>query len=210
MPKFGKVAVLPALVAAVMATGVQTAAAQKDCDIDQNSGGLGMPVFALMAAQQQGVAQAEQSKKLAEAISRMFPGDPKREEQDNAKTPIGRAFVLGKIYMTYLSQPDMPVVTTRGRLGFKTDPTGTVDLSIAIDSAFKVVEEKMGPTNPECLTLIAQWRQQGGWVKLVQQAMDFANQNKIDWPKSSRTRLFASRRRRRTRASCSATLPRSG
>jgi tetratricopeptide (TPR) repeat protein len=177
MPKFGKVAVLPALVAAIMATGVQTAAAQKECDIDQNSGGLGMPVFALMAAQQQGIAQAEQSKKLAEAISRMFPGDPKREEQDNAKNPVGRAFVLGKIYMTYLSQPDMPVVTTRGKLGFKTNPEGVADLSIGIDSAFKVVEEK-GP--PECQVTASQWRQQGGWVKLVQQAMDLANQNKID------------------------------
>jgi len=176
MPKFGKVAVLPALVAAIMATGVQTAAAQKQCEIDENSGGLGMPVFALMAAQQQGIAQAEHSKKLAEAVGRMFPGDPKREEQDNAKNPVGRAFVLGKIYMTYLSQPDMPVVTTRGKLGFKTNPEGAADLSIGIDSAFKVVEEKA----PECQSLASQWRQQGGWVKLVQSAMDLANQNKVD------------------------------
>jgi tetratricopeptide (TPR) repeat protein len=177
MPKFGKVAVLPALVAAIVATGVQTAAAQqKECDIDENSGGLGMPVFALMAAQQQGIAQAEQSKKLAEAIGRMFPGDPKREEQDNAKNPVGRAFVLGKIYMTYLSQPDMPVITTRGKLGFKTDPTGVADLSVGIDSAFKVVEEQA----PQCQVMASQWRQQGGWVKLVQSAMDLANQNKID------------------------------
>jgi tetratricopeptide (TPR) repeat protein len=177
MPKFGKVAVLPALVAAIVATGVQTAAAQqKECEIDENSGGLGMPVFALMAAQSPGISQADQSKKLAEAIGRMFPGDPKREEQDNAKNPIGRAFVLGKIYMTYLSQPDMPVVTTRGNLGYKTNPTGTVDLSVSIDSAFKIVEERM----PQCQQLIGQWRQQAGWVKLVQSAMDLANQNKID------------------------------
>src|SRR4051812_38907396 len=163
MPKFGKVAVLPALVAAVFATGVQTASAQqKECDIDENSGGLGMPVFALMAAQQQGISQADQSKKLAEAISRMFPGDPKKEEQDNSRNPVGRAFVLGKIYMTYLSQPDMPVVTTRGKLGFKSNPEGRADLSIGIDSAFKIVEEKA----PQCTQLISQWRQQGGWVKL--------------------------------------------
>ena len=181
MPKFGKVAVLPALAAAIMATGVQTAAAQqKDCNIDENSGGLGMPVFALMAAQQQGIAQAEQSKKLAEAIGRMFPGDPKREESDNAKNPVGRAFVLGKIYMIYLSQPDMPVVTTRGKLGYKTNPDAPVDLSVGIDSAFKVVETWAADKAPECVTHIAQWRQQGGWVKLVQQAMDLANQNKID------------------------------
>jgi tetratricopeptide (TPR) repeat protein len=176
MPKIGKVAVLSALVAAVFATGVQTAAAQQACDIDENSGGLGMPVFALMAAQQQGVSQAEQSKKLAEAIGRMFPGDQKREDADNARNPVGRAFVLGKIYMTYLSQPDMPAVTTRGKLGFKTMPEGKADLAVGIDSAFKVVEEKA----PQCATLINQWRQQAGWVKLVQQAMDLANNQKID------------------------------
>jgi tetratricopeptide (TPR) repeat protein len=176
MPKFGKVAVLPALVAGIMATGVQTAAAQQACEPDENGGGLGMPVFALMAAQQQGISQADQTKKLAEAIGRMFPGDPKREQQDNDRNPVGRAFVLGKIYMTYLSQPDMPVVTTRGRLGFKTDPTGVADLSVGIDSAFTVVEQKM----PQCAALTSQWRQQGGWVKLVQSAMDLANQNKVD------------------------------
>ena len=69
---------------------------------------------------------------------------------DNARNPIGRAYILGKIYMTYLSQPDMPVVTTRGRLGFKANPTGAADLSVGIDSAFKVVEDKM----PECQQLM--------------------------------------------------------
>jgi tetratricopeptide (TPR) repeat protein len=176
MPKFGKVAVLPALAAALMATNVQTVAAQQACEPDENTGGLGMVKFALMAAQQQGAAQADQNKNLAQAIQRMFPGDPKREEADNAKNPIGRAYVLGQIYMTYLSQPDMPVITTRGRLGFKTNPEGKADLSVGIDSAFKVVEEKA----PHCAALMSQWRQQAGWVRLVQQAMDHANSNKID------------------------------
>jgi tetratricopeptide (TPR) repeat protein len=70
----------------------------------------------------------------------------------------------------------MPVVTTRGKLGYKTNPEGLVDLSVGIDSAFRIVEEKM----PQCQQHIAQWRQQGGWVKLVQSAMDLANQNKVD------------------------------
>ena len=177
MPKFGKVAVLPALVAALMATGVQTAAAQqKECEVDENSGGLGMAVFALMAAQSQGVSQADQTKNLQQAIGRMFPGDAKKEEQDNTRNPIGRAYILGQIYMMFLSQPDMPVITTRGRLGFKANPEGAADLSIGIDSAFKIVEERA----PLCVTKVSQWRQQAGWVKLVQTAMDLANSNKID------------------------------
>lgn len=176
MPKFGKVAVLPAFAAAIMATGVQTAAAQqKDCDIDENTT-VSMAVFSLMAAQQQGVSQADQNKNLAQAVGRMFSGDPKKEESENARNPVGRAFVLGKIYMTYLSQPDMPVITTRGRLGFKSNPEGVADLSVGIDSAFRVVEEKA----PQCAQLASQWRQQAGWVRLVQNAMDLANNNKID------------------------------
>lgn len=177
MPKFGKVAVLPAFAAVIMATGAQAAAAQqKDCDIDENKGGASMAAFALLAAQQQGVSQADQNKSLAQALGRLFAGDPKREATDNAANPVGRAFILGKIYMTYLSQPDMPVVTTRGRLGFKSNPEGVADLSVGIDSAFKVVEE----TAPQCASLASQWRQQAGWVRLVQTAMDFANTNKID------------------------------
>lgn len=178
MPKFGKVAVLPMYLAAIVATtvGARSAAAQeKACEIDENTT-VSMAVFALMAAQQQGVAQAEQTKQLQTAIGRMFGEDQKKIDADNAKNPVGRAFTLGKIYMTYLSQPDMPVVTTRASLGFKTNPTGMADLSVGIDSAFKVVEEKA----PQCATLTGQWRQQNGWVKLVQSAMDLANANKVD------------------------------
>lgn len=176
MPKFGKVAVLPAFVAAIVATNVQTAAAQqKDCDVDENTT-VSMAVFSLMAAQQPGVSQADQTRNLQQAISRMFSGDPQKESADNSRNPVGRAFVLGKTYMTFLSQPDMPVVTTRGRLGFKTNTEAPADLSVGIDSAFKIVEEKM----PNCATLTSQWRQQQGWVKLVQSAMDYANNNKVD------------------------------
>jgi tetratricopeptide (TPR) repeat protein len=178
MPKFGKAAMLPAIAATLLASGLQTAAAQqvKDCDIDESNGGVAMAYLALTAAQQQGIAPDAQNKKLAEALGRLFPGDPKTEEANNAKNAAGRAFTLGKIYMIYLSQDGFPVVTTRGRLGFKTNPEGAADLAVGIDSAFKVVEEKL----PQCATLTSQWRQQAGWVKLVQQATDLVNNNKID------------------------------
>ena len=179
MPKLGKVALLPMILSAALAAAAGAQAAS-DCNIDENTT-ISMSVFALMAAQQPGTSAPEQTKQLQTAIGRMFPetnpaNAASAAAKDNAKNPVGRAFVLGRIYMMFLSQEDMPVVTTRGALGFKTNPTGLADLSVGIDSAFKVVEEKA----PQCQPLISQWRQQGGWVKLVQKAMDYANANKVD------------------------------
>jgi tetratricopeptide (TPR) repeat protein len=176
MLKFGRAAFLPVFLSATMAAaaGAQAAGAQ-DCNVDENNGGLSMAVFALMAAQQPGTAPAEVKRQLSTAIGRMFV-DPQQVARDNAKNPAGRAFVLGKIYMMYLSQEGQPVITSRGQLGFKYDTATKVDLSVGIDSAFKVVEAAV----PQCAPLTAQWRQQQGWVFLVQKAMDYANNNKVD------------------------------
>jgi len=174
MPKFGKATFLPMILSAAMAAAAGAQGTAPDCNVDENTT-VSMAVFALMAAQQQGTAPAEVKKQLTTAIGRLFTDDA-QAARDNARNPVGRAFILGKIYMMWLSQEGQPVVTTRGALGFKTNPTGEANLAVGIDSAFKVVEEKL----PQCVPLTSQWRQQGGWVRLVQQAMDYANNNKID------------------------------
>src|SRR5258708_39068241 len=176
MPKSGKVALLPMLLSVVMAAAAGAQGTQKasDCNIDENTT-VAMSVFALMAAQQPGIAPAEAKKQLQTAIGRMFPDDQKAAA-DNARNPIGRAYTLGRLYMMFLSQPDVPVVTTRGVLGFKPNRRGVADLSVGIDSAFRVVEAQA----PQCQALMSQWRQQAGWVKLVQKAMDYANASQID------------------------------
>lgn len=174
MPKFGKAAFLPVILSAAMAAAAGAQGTGQECNVDENTT-VSMAVFALMAAQQPGTAPADVKKQLMQAIGRMFPDD-QQAARDNAKNPAGRAFVLGKIYMMWLSQEGQPVITTRGALGFKTNPTGEANLAVGIDSAFKVVEEKA----PQCATLTSQWRQQAGWVRLVQQSMDYANNNKVD------------------------------
>jgi len=157
MVKLGKIAVLPMMLSAVFAAAAGAQASAQECNVDENTT-VSMSVFALMAAQQPGTAPAEVRKQLATAIGRMFPDDASAE-RDNKRNPVGRAFVLGKIYMMYLSQEGQPVITTRGALGFKTRPADVADLSIGIDSAFKIVEEKA----PQCAYMTSQWRQQGGW-----------------------------------------------
>src|SRR5438874_8949432 len=124
MPKLGKAAFLPMILSAVLAAAAGAQAAQ-DCNIDENTT-ISMSVFALLAAQQPGTSTTEQTKQLQTAIGRMFPetnpaNAASAAARDNAKNPVGRAFVLGKIYMMFLSQEGTPVVTTRGALGFKTD-----------------------------------------------------------------------------------------
>jgi hypothetical protein len=173
MLKLRKVAVLP-MILSVLAAAAGAQGSAQECNVDENTT-VSMSVFALMAAQQPGTAPAEVRKQLATAIGRMFPDDASAE-RDNKRNPVGRAFVLGKIYMMYLSQEGQPVVTTRGALGFKTRPNDPADLSIGIDSAFKIVEEK----DPQCAYTTSQWRQQAGWVKLVQSAMDYANDQSAD------------------------------
>src|SRR6185295_15307687 len=51
----------------------------------------------------------------------------------------GRNLVLGRALTLWSMQPTMTMVTTRGQLGYTTDPQGTVDLVAAIDSAFSFV-----------------------------------------------------------------------
>ena len=88
--------------------------------IDENSGGLGMPVFALMAAQQQGIAQAEQSKKLAEAIGRMFPGEVHPAGGLEARGPEAGD----------LARRPMVIGAARERIALPTDPLGEGKLSL--------------------------------------------------------------------------------
>jgi tetratricopeptide (TPR) repeat protein len=171
MAKFGKVALLPMILSAVVAAAAGAQGTGSQCDYDENAGNLGMAVFALTAAQQPGSAPAEVTKQLRTAIGRMFSDDAKKNAQDNAKNPTGRAFTLGKIYMMFLSQDGTPAIVSRGYLGYKTDTATKVDLSVSIDSAFQIFEQR----SPECAVLGGQWRQQQGWVRLVQQAMDVAN-----------------------------------
>src|SRR5258708_33863007 len=94
MPKSGKVALLPMLLSVVMAAAAGAQGTQKasDCNIDENTT-VAMSVFALMAAQQPGIAPAEAKKQLQPAIGQMFPADLKGAA-DNAGSPMRRAETL--------------------------------------------------------------------------------------------------------------------
>jgi len=158
----------PAFMLAALSTTAR--AQQKACDIDEGSPNqVARAVLDLQLAQTASKPE-DAATKLKDAVKLLNEGDLK-------KNPAGRSFVLGKTMVMWLSQPGMTSgMTTRGAIGLTTDPAAPFDIIAQIDSAFTVVET----ANPDCVSQTAAWRQQKGWVDLVNQAFELANTDKLD------------------------------
>jgi predicted Zn-dependent protease len=155
--------VFPALMVALFATNA--AAQGKACDLDEGS--PSQVARAVLDLQLAGSSQKPDdiAKKLQDATKLLSEGDMK-------KNPVGRASVYGKVMVTWLAQPGMTTgMTTRGAVGLADNPTAPFDIIAAIDSGFTIVET----ANPECATQTAAWRQQKGWVDMVNHAMELGN-----------------------------------
>ncbi|HEX7595672.1 MAG TPA: hypothetical protein VF387_04905, partial [Gemmatimonadaceae bacterium] len=120
---------------------------------------------------------------MARAISASEKGNPTRDLQevlrlvDNGNdNPTARNFLRGQAYIIYLMQPNAQAVVQRGTLGMTTNPTTTVDLYAAADSAFSIVEK----ASPECVTVISQWRQQKPWLNALNGAINALNAGQLD------------------------------
>jgi tetratricopeptide (TPR) repeat protein len=167
MPAFGMKALLP--LAMTAALGSAAVAQGKQCEINEGSPGeIARAMLALQVAQSSNSPDAV-GKQLKNAIAQL-------EKADAKKNPVGRNFVLGKTLVMWMAQPDMPVVTTRGTLGFTGNAQAPIDIVSAIDSAFSEVEK----AQPECESQTTAWRQQKGWVTLVNAAIELANAEKLD------------------------------
>ena len=159
------------LVPALMLAGASMAASaqQKTCDVDEGS--PNQVARAYLDIQTAATAKPEDAaNKLRDAVKLLNDGDLK-------KNPTGRAMMLGKVFVLWMQQPNMGSgKTTRGAVGFITEPTAPFDLVAAIDSAFTVVET----ANPECISQTTAYRQQKAWVDLVNQSNDLANTGQMD------------------------------
>jgi hypothetical protein len=104
---------------------------QQACEVDE--GKPSQVARATLAVQMASGAQdpAAVSRQLTSAV-RMLT-----DRGEQMANQVGRNFVLGKALVLWSIQPNVPLVTTRGAVGFATNPQGTVDLAVAIDSAFK-------------------------------------------------------------------------
>jgi tetratricopeptide (TPR) repeat protein len=127
------------------------------------------------------IAKAQFS--MSRAISASEKGNPTRDLQDVLKlaengndNPTARAYLRGEAYVLYLMQPNAQAVVPRSALGLTTNPTATIDLYAAADSAFSIVEK----ASPECVATVAQWRQQKPWLNALNGAINALNANKLD------------------------------
>lgn len=167
MPVMGRQLVPALLLAGFAATA---GAQQKACDIDEST-----PAQLTRAVLDIQIAQ--QSSKPADAASKLKDAIKLLGEGDKTKNPVGRAYELGRTLVLWTTQPDMAGgMTTRGAVGFVDNPTAAYDLYAGVDSAFTVVEA----SNPECVATTAPWRQQKAWVDMVNRAIEFNNQDKMD------------------------------
>jgi tetratricopeptide (TPR) repeat protein len=166
MPAFGRGAVLPVALVATMATAAR---AQKQCEIDENTPGQVARAVLQLQLAQAATKPEDAAPKLRDAVKLLSEVAPGRN-------PIGVNYEMGRALVLWMSQPNIGFTPKRGALGFTTDPEGALDLVARIDSSFSVVEK----ANPECIALTAQYRQQKGWVDLINSAIELGNADKTD------------------------------
>ena len=159
-------------IAAVLSIGVAAAAplaAQNaaSCDPTANTRG--------------DIAKAQFS--MTRAISTVDKGTSTRDVQEvlrlvdnGTDNPTARNYLRGEAYIIYLMQPNALPVVQRSALGMTNNPTGTIDVYVAADSAFSVVEK----ASPECIPAIMQWRQQKPWLNTLNAAITALNAGQLD------------------------------
>jgi tetratricopeptide (TPR) repeat protein len=120
---------------------------------------------------------------MTRALAAVDKGNPTKDVQDalrlvdnGSDNPNARNFLRGEAYVIYLMQPNAQAVVPRSALGLTTNPTATIDLYAAADSAFSAVEK----ASPECVTVIGQWRQQKPWLNALNGAINALNANQLD------------------------------
>ncbi len=150
-------------------TAAAPAASPSACDPGSGPA-VAKAVLFLQRAGQSVQTKQDASKDLKQAIAALTaPG------KDNSDA-TGRAYYLGQAYVLMLQQPGVAPVGPRSSYGIATDPSGTVDLYAAADSAFTVVET----AQPGCRTELAGWRQQKPWLDAMNGAINSVNAQKFD------------------------------
>ncbi len=127
------------------------------------------------------IAKAQFS--MTRAISMAEKGNPTRDLQEVLRlvengndNPTARNFLRGEAYILYLMRPNMAAVVPRSSLGLTTNPTGMIDLYVAADSSFSIVEHAA----PECAPVTTQWRQQKPWLNALNGAINALNAGQLD------------------------------
>jgi tetratricopeptide (TPR) repeat protein len=174
MAAFKKLLLVPTALSAALVTvsGAQAAqpAAQRACQIDENSGQLGKALLSISLAQTN-----QQAQKWPDAANHLRNAVKALEKPDK-KNELGQRLVLGKALTLWMNQPDIGLTPTRGTLGFGTSPDARIDLIATIDSSFSQIEA----VNAACENETAPWRAQKPWLTMVNQSIEAINAGNVD------------------------------
>ncbi|MEO7040662.1 MAG: FxLYD domain-containing protein [Gemmatimonadaceae bacterium] len=118
-------------------------------------------------------ANQDASKPLKLAIAALTA--PTKDSKELADS-VGRAYYLGQAYILMLEQPGVAVSGPRSNYGIATDPAAKIDLLVAADTAFNLVEA----AQPGCKKEISEWREQKPWLDAVRSAIDAVNAQQYD------------------------------
>ena len=156
-----------ALVAGVL-PGFARAQAAAKCEIDDGKPGQVKDARnALVTAGLIGKPE-EKKKQITKAVGLLTT-------QQAASNPVGKNWLLGRALVTLAAMPDQPTMTTKAALGYTGAPQEQIDIVLAADSAFDVVEQAM----PQCESETEQYRRVP-YVPLVNQAVNLYNAKQID------------------------------
>ncbi len=87
----------------------------------------------------------------------------------------GRNFLLGQVLLTWLEQPGIGYVEPRAKIGYTAEPTASVDLLLALDSAWTAVRA----VKPECADSLKLYTN-GIWGQVINKAVTFTNSQQLD------------------------------
>jgi tetratricopeptide (TPR) repeat protein len=92
-----------------------------------------------------------------------------------AASQPGRSFLLGQALLTWIDQPGTGYVESRAKIGYTAEPTGTVDLLLALDSAWTAIRT----VKPECADSLKLYTN-GIWGGVINKAVNFTNSQQLD------------------------------
>lgn len=177
-----------AALAAVMAAGVAGAqqpvasAAASACNLDLNAPKeLAVANFGVTRATS--AAKPEDKTKIMKDIVKSLTDKPDVYKANLA----GRNYVLGKVLTMFAQQNAPTYVTTRGAVGYTTNPGGSVDLLMAIDTAYTA----FAAAAPQCRAEIAGLRMDDPWRGLANASLQALSAQKYDSAKVYATRSLA-------------------
>lgn len=167
-------AALAPLALALVAVG--TAGAQQKCEINTNK--PSQVQSAQLALTKAEFGKAEQNTEQVRGAVKSLTENP-----DKINNPVGRSYVLSQALVWWMTKGNAAPIAKRGDLGYATDPTGTIDIAAALDTAFRAIEAGA----PTCASEVEQLRR-NAWVPVITAAGNYINANKLDSAKAAMSR----------------------